>query len=68
MALKPQRTLVIRGNGKQEEIDIDDLKIDDIFMVKPGKNIATDGIVTYGETSIDESMITGESIPVDKNK
>ena len=66
MALKPQRTLVIRGNGKQEEVDVDDLKIDDIFMVKPGKNIATDGIVTYGETSIDESMITGESIPVDK--
>lgn len=66
IALKPQRTLVIRENGKQEEIDVDDLKINDIFMVKPGENIATDGIVTYGETSIDESMITGESIPVDK--
>lgn len=66
MALKPQKTVVIGGNGKQKEIDIDDLKIDDVFMVKPGENIATDGIVTHGETSIDESMITGESIPVDK--
>jgi Cu+-exporting ATPase len=66
IALKPQRTLVIRENGKQEVIAVDKLRINDIFIVKPGENIATDGIVISGETSIDESMITGESIPVEK--
>ncbi|KAA2283579.1 heavy metal translocating P-type ATPase [Candidatus Nitrosocosmicus agrestis] len=66
VALKPQKTIVIRDNGKQETITIENLKVNDIFIVKPGENIATDGIVTLGETSIDESMITGESIPVEK--
>ena len=66
IALKPQKTLVIRENGKQETIAVENLKINNIFIVKPGENIATDGIVTYGETSVDESMITGESIPVGK--
>ncbi|MDF0682210.1 MAG: copper-translocating P-type ATPase, partial [Candidatus Nitrosocosmicus sp.] len=66
VSLKPQKTILVRGNGKQEEIQVDDLRTNDIFIVKPGENIATDGIVTYGETSVDESMITGESIPVEK--
>ena len=66
IALKPQRTLVIRESGKQEAIAIDNLRIDDIFIVKPGENVATDGIVTSGQTYVDESMITGESIPVEK--
>lgn len=66
VALKPQKTILVRENGKQEEIQVDDLRTNDIFIVKPGENIATDGIVTYGETSVDESMITGESIPIEK--
>lgn len=66
IALKPQKTIVIRENGRQEEIKIDGLRINDTFVVKPGENIATDGIITYGQTSVDESMITGESIPVEK--
>lgn len=66
IALKPQITVVIRENGKQETIAIDKLRINDVFIVKPGENIATDGIVTSGETNVDESMITGESIPVEK--
>ncbi|WP_148686793.1 heavy metal translocating P-type ATPase [Candidatus Nitrosocosmicus hydrocola] len=66
VALKPQKTILVRENGIQEEIQVDDLRTNDIFIVKPGENIATDGIVTYGETSVDESMITGESIPVEK--
>jgi P-type Cu+ transporter len=66
VALKPKKTTIIRENGEQEEIGVDNLKINDIFVVKPGENIATDGIVIYGETSVDESAITGESIPVEK--
>ena len=66
IALKPKKSIIIRENGQQEEIEVDNLKINDIFVVKPGENIATDGIVIYGETSVDESAITGESIPVEK--
>ncbi|MGH9954491.1 MAG: heavy metal translocating P-type ATPase, partial [Nitrososphaeraceae archaeon] len=66
LALKPKTARVIR-NGKEEVIiDADDIAIDDILAVKPGDSIATDGTVIYGESSVDESMVTGESIPVDK--
>ncbi|MDF0682036.1 MAG: heavy metal translocating P-type ATPase [Candidatus Nitrosocosmicus sp.] len=67
IALKPKKTITIRDDGKQEEIEVDNLRVDDIFVVKPGENIATDGIIIYGDTSIDESAITGESIPVEKS-
>jgi Cu+-exporting ATPase len=73
LALKPKTARVIRKGSKEEEekeevitIDADNIAIDDIVAVKPGESIATDGIVIYGESSVDESMITGESIPVDK--
>ena len=53
--------------GKEEiEIPISEIKIGDIMIVKPGEKIPTDGIVIKGESSVDESMITGESLPVDK--
>lgn len=65
VALKPKKAIVIR-NGRQEEIDSDSVVVADIVIVKPGEKIATDGMVIDGESSVDESMITGESIPVDK--
>jgi len=53
--------------GKEElEIQIEEIKIGDIMIVKPGEKIPTDGIVVRGESSVDESMITGESMPVEK--
>jgi len=56
-------------NGKKEiEIPIYEVKINDILIVKPGEKIPTDGIIIKGESSIDESMVTGESLPVDKTK
>jgi P-type Cu+ transporter len=58
---------VIRNN-KEIQIPISELKIGDIFIVRPGEKIATDGIVTKGESSVDESMVTGESMPLDKLK
>jgi len=67
LALKPKSAVVIRNGGKQEQvIDVDDIVVEDIVVAKPGERIATDGIVVYGESSVDESIITGESIPIDK--
>ena len=57
--------MVIR-NGKEEILDSDEIVVGDIVIVKPGEKIATDGEVIDGESSLDESMITGESIPVQK--
>jgi len=55
--------------GKEEiEVDISEVKINDILIVKPGEKIPTDGIIVKGESSVDESMVTGESIPRDKIK
>ena len=57
---------VIIKNNKEIEIPISEVKIGDIILVKPGEKIPTDGIIIKGQSSIDESMVTGESLPVDK--
>ena len=49
------------------QIPLEQVKVGDLIRVRPGEKIAVDGIVLEGETSIDESMVTGESIPVDKS-
>lgn len=66
MGLQPKTALVIK-DGKEIEIPIDQLSVGDIVIVKPGKKIPVDGIITKGNSSVDESMVTGESIPVEKN-
>lgn len=55
-------------NGKEEEIDIEDLKVGDIVLIKSGEKIPLDGKIVEGEASLDESMLTGESMPVYKNE
>jgi Cu+-exporting ATPase len=65
LELQPTVAHVVK-NGKETEIPIDDIKVGDIFIVRPGEKIPIDGVITEGSTSIDESMITGESIPVEK--
>lgn len=55
-------------NGEIEDISVEELNVDDIVLVKPGEKIPTDGTVIEGETSVNESMITGESKPVHKAK
>ena len=67
IALKPKTAMVIRSDGKRETVNVGDIVTGDIFIVRPGENIATDGVIVSGESSVDESMITGESIPTDKN-
>ncbi len=65
MSLAPATATVIR-DGNEVVIPIGQVKIDDIFIVKPGENIPVDGIIIEGNSAINESTLTGESIPVDK--
>ena len=66
MGLAPKTALVIK-NGEETEIPIAEVNIGDIVAVKPGAKIPVDGTVTDGASSVDESMLTGESIPADKS-
>ena len=66
IGLQPKKAKIIK-DGIEEEILIEDVKIGDIVVVRPGEKIPVDGIIESGITSIDESMLTGESIPVNKN-
>lgn len=63
--LAPKKACVIKDN-KEEIVDVEEVKIDDILLVKPGESIPVDGIIIDGITSINESALTGESMPVDK--
>ncbi len=65
MKLQPKTALVVR-NGKEMEISLEDVVVGDILFVKPGQRIPVDGLVVKGESTVDESMMTGESIPVAK--
>ena len=65
MGLSPKIATIIR-DGVEVQIKIDDVKVDDIIIVKPGEKIPVDGVIISGHSSVDESMITGESIPVEK--
>lgn len=65
MDLQPE-TAVRLSDGKEEEVAVKDLYIGDIILVKPGERIPADGIIFLGETNIDESAITGESMPSEK--
>ncbi|MGE5782812.1 MAG: copper-translocating P-type ATPase, partial [Nitrososphaerales archaeon] len=65
--LRPTMARVIR-NGEVKEIPANEVVINDIILVKPGEKIPTDGIVIEGTSAVDQKMITGESIPVDKKE
>ncbi|MBR6866181.1 MAG: heavy metal translocating P-type ATPase [Bacilli bacterium] len=67
MALTPDTAYVIR-NGEEVEVQTESLLIDDIVVVKPGQSIPTDGVILDGYGDIDESTITGESLPIHKSK
>ncbi|MEZ5008285.1 MAG: heavy metal translocating P-type ATPase [Chitinophagales bacterium] len=67
LKLAPKEALRI-NNGKEEVISINQIKIGDLLKVKPGEKIPVDGVLIDGESAVDESMITGEPIPVTKSK
>ena len=65
MRLAP-KTAVVLVDGEEKEVGIEEVRIDDVFVVRPGENIPVDGVILSGITSVDESALTGESIPADK--
>lgn len=67
LGLKPKTARVVR-NGRQIDISIDDVVRGDLIVVRPGEKIPTDGIVESGSSAVDESMLTGESLPVSKQE
>ncbi len=64
--LAPKTATVIRG-GQEQEIPVEEVVVGDRILIKPGQSIPVDGIVTEGSSSVDQSALTGESIPVEKN-
>lgn len=66
LKLAPEKAVVER-DGKEETVDVKDIKVDDIFILYPGSHVPVDGVIISGSGSFDESSITGESVPVDKS-
>ncbi|MBI2325739.1 MAG: copper-translocating P-type ATPase, partial [Chloroflexi bacterium] len=66
LALGAKNARVRRPGGVEEEIPIEQLQVGDVVIVRPGETVATDGVVLAGSSAVDESMMTGESIPVEK--
>lgn len=66
MNLKSKKATLVR-DGKFVQVDIEEVELGEIVLVKPGESIPVDGVVVEGQSSVDESMLTGESIPVEKN-
>ena len=68
LGLAPKTAHLLKSDGTEEEISIDAIKVGDQLKVRPGEKIPIDGIVVSGSSSIDESMVTGEPIPAEKEK
>ncbi|MFZ4460835.1 HAD-IC family P-type ATPase, partial [Enterococcus gallinarum] len=60
------KTARVIRNGVEQEITVDEVALGDVIRVRPGESMPVDGVVVEGRTSVDESMLTGESIPVEK--
>lgn len=67
LKLAPNKAIRVK-DGQEEQVSIDEIELGDILRVKPGDKIPVDGIITEGSTTVDESMISGEPIPVNKSK
>ena len=68
MGLQPKTVLVIQADGTEKETAIEEVNVGDVLLVKPGDKIAVDGILTSGNSYVDESMLTGEPVPVLKKE
>ncbi|GAA0560312.1 heavy metal translocating P-type ATPase [Chitinophaga japonensis] len=67
MGLQPKTVTIVHSNGQMEPIPVEQVQVGDILLVKPGEKIPVDGVVFQGESYVDESMISGEPVPVLKN-
>lgn len=68
MGLQPKTVIVIQADGTEKQTAIEEVNADDVILVKPGEKIAVDGMVTSGSSYVDESMLSGEPVPVLKNE
>jgi len=68
LGLAPKTARIVRKDGTEEDIPLEEVQIDDMLRVRPGEKISVDGIIFEGSSAIDESMVTGESIPTEKNE
>ena len=66
MKLAPKTATIVDAAGAEKTVPVEEVKIDDIFVVRPGENIPVDGIIIEGNAAVDEAALTGESIPVEK--
>ena len=64
--LQPKTATLLRGEGEQETVSVEQVQVGDRVLVRPGESIPVDGIVQAGSSAVDESMLTGESLPVEK--
>src|SRR5690606_18677513 len=65
MGLRAQTARVIR-DGREEDVPLEAVVVDDLVRVRPGEKVPVDGVVSEGRSTVDESMLTGESVPVEK--
>jgi Cu+-exporting ATPase len=68
LGLAPKTARIVDGEGSERDVPLDQIKLGDQLRVRPGEKVPVDGIIVEGESSVDESMVTGESMPVDKSK
>ncbi len=68
LSLAPNTARIVRADGSEEDIALEQVVVGDVLRVRPGEKIPVDGTVTDGASSVDESMVTGESMPVTKNQ
>ncbi|MEW8203261.1 MAG: heavy metal translocating P-type ATPase [Candidatus Thiodiazotropha endolucinida] len=67
LGLAPKTARIVRENGSEEDIPLQQVAFGDILRIRPGEKVPVDGVVTDGSSAIDESMVTGESMPVEKH-
>ena len=68
LGLSPKTARIVRDDGSEEDIPLEQVVVGNVLRIRPGEKIPVDGTVTDGSSSVDESMVTGESIPVEKNQ
>ena len=68
LEMEAETATIVDENGNEEEIPLEDVEVGDRMKVRPGEQIPTDGVVVDGQSAVDESMVTGESVPVEKSE
>jgi Cu+-exporting ATPase len=66
LGLTPNTARIVRGNGREEDVPLDQVQVGDVVRVRPGERVPVDGVVIEGHSSVDESMLSGEPLPVEK--